>query len=124
MPKKTKTVAQLRKQADTLYQQLGMLKNKHCLICGSPAQCMHHFFTKGSSSALRYALSNGIPICQHCHCKIHLAQDPSMVAIILKKRGDKWFKELDTKRHEIVKTNKAYYQTVIEALQHEIELNQ
>ena len=47
-----------------------------------------------------------------------------MVAIILKKRGEEWFKELDKKRHETIKTNKGYYQTVIEALQHEIELNQ
>lgn len=111
---KRNKIKTLRNKADKRYQQVGMKKNKHCLICGGAAQCMHHFFTKGSSNALRYDEENGIPICQSCHVKIHMSQDPRMIVTIKEKRGERWYKRLVKKRQSIQKTGVHFYQAIIE----------
>ncbi|HUS99633.1 MAG TPA: hypothetical protein VMY59_04855 [Candidatus Thermoplasmatota archaeon] len=120
-PKKYKNpIPALRRKADKLYQKLHVKNNKYCLICSSKTDCIHHFFTKASSSSLRYEEDNGIPICQRCHCKLHRRQDPSMIAIILRKKGKGWYERLDQKRLTPIKTNVNYYRSIIEHLEGEI----
>ena len=107
-------IPRLRNKADKLYQQVGLALNPRCECCGHPAQCIHHFFTKASSSYLRYDRANGIPICQKCHLKLHKRQDPSMIAAILNKRGQEWFDDLDRKRGTITKFTVGYLKSIIE----------
>lgn len=115
-----KPIKHYRNKADKLYQEVGKLKNKSCLICGGEYNCLHHFFTKGSSSALRYDFENGIPICVSCHIKIHKRQDPSMIATILEKKGEDWYKKLNQKRWKPFKANIGNYKQIIEKLENEI----
>jgi 5-methylcytosine-specific restriction endonuclease McrA len=106
-----------RNKADKLYQEIGRHRYKYCLVCGGEYSCLHHFIPKGRSSALRYDLDNGIPICNSCHFKIHKAQDPTPTVTILAIKGEKWFNKLKKKQHNIIKINKSYYQKKINELQ-------
>jgi hypothetical protein len=118
-PKKkltTKPLSYYRNKADKAYQEAGARQNTCCIICGGTYNCLHHFFTKGSSSALRYDLDNGIPICVSCHVKIHKRQDPSMIETILRIKGQDWYDRLNKKRYQPVKPSKKYYQEIIDNL--------
>jgi hypothetical protein len=80
--------------------------------------CLHHFFPKSTSSALRYNIKNGIPVCNKCHCRIHSSDDPTIIARILNHRGDEWFEELlSIKKNTFVKTSLEYYKTIITNLE-------
>jgi len=120
--KKPKKVKYYREKADKLFQQVGRQENSECLICGGEYCCLHHFFTKGSSSSLRYDFDNAIPICVSCHFKIHKTQDPEMVATILEKKGKGWYKKLNMKRRELTKSTIGYYKEVIEILENKLNI--
>lgn len=108
----------LRRKADRLYQEIGRRLYDKCLICGGPYSCLHHYHSKGSCSALRYNLKNGIPICNGCHLKIHASGDPTPNEIILKKKGQEWADELQAiKRNTFVKTTIEYYEKTTRDLQ-------
>lgn len=64
----------LIKLNDKIYQEIGRLLFKKC-ICGATYSCLHHFIRKSTCLATRWDLSNGIPVCQSCHCRIHNGQD-------------------------------------------------
>lgn len=59
---------------DKLFQEIGRLLHKKC-ICGRPYSCLHHFIRKSTCLATRWDLSNAIPVCNECHCRIHNGQD-------------------------------------------------
>ena len=119
---KAKKVKYYREKADKLFQKVGRKENSECLICGGEYCCLHHFFTKGSSSALRYDFDNAIPVCLSCHFKIHKTQDPEMVATILEKKGKDWYKKLNMKRRELTKSTIGYYKEVIEILENKLNI--
>jgi len=114
-PKK-ESLKSLEKNADRLYQEVGRSLYNKCLICGGEYSCLHHFFPKSTSSALSYDIDNGIPICVKCHCRIHSSDDPTNNIIIISAKGEKWLKDLISKRHRTVKKNKRYLEEVIEEL--------
>lgn len=105
----------LQNQADKLLQEKGRKKYKLCEICSSPMSCMHHFFPKSISSALRYDWDNLVPICVSHHFSHHNG-DPRIHAYIIKKRGEKWYKELLRDKEKIIKVSQSYYKMIINKL--------
>jgi len=107
--KKTK----LRNQADRLYQEIGTLLYKKCLICGGKLSCLHHYFPKSTSAGLRYDKDNLIPICQGCHFRHHNG-DPRIQNAINEIKGKEWLTRLAKKKYEdYPKQNKQYYELII-----------
>lgn len=65
---------QLRDEADKVWSLIIRTKFQYtCTMCGAKDRLVaHHAFkTKGSSSALRHDISNGICLCVFCHGKVH-----------------------------------------------------
>lgn len=115
----------LEKKADTLLQQLVKKLYPRCEVCGNETQCGHHFIEKSKSNRLRYELINIIPVCRSCHSKIHNRFSYSLGAydiidFIIKKKGRKWFNKLQKLRHELVKTDEAWYLTNIKNLEEKL----
>lgn len=102
----------LQKKADRAYQEWGRRKYKKCLICPKPLSCLHHYYPKSTSSALRYDEDNGIPICAGHHLRHHCG-DPSVHNSINEIRGKAWLTALKKKKEIYVKPNKKYYETII-----------
>jgi len=123
-PRKKKTEKQkLQAEADKLYQEFGRLANNGCLVCPGEYSCLHHYFPKSTSTALRYDLDNGIPICAKCHCKIHSNPSPETINDINHIKGEEWLQELTWKKQNIqVKPNVDWYKVQIETLQEMIKL--
>ena len=111
------TTSQLQKKCAKLLQELGRETFEFCEVCGMPLSCLHHFVKKSQSNRLRYDKDNLIPICNSCHFKIHITDDPSIEATIIRKRGWKWYDQLMKKKHEMVKTNLPYYLKIKEILE-------
>ena len=114
--KKKPKISTLRNKADRLLQEWGRRKYAKygCLICGGTYNCLHHYYTKGSSNALRYDEDNLIPICLRCHYRHHHTDDPSIHDRIRDIMGDKWLNTLRRKKNKVIKSNRAFYE---EALQ-------
>ena len=113
-----KKKARLRTKADKLYQNIGRLLYKKCLICGGEYSCLHHYHPKSTCSALRYNLKNGIPICSKCHLRLHSSGDPSFNETILRINGQEWAEELQAiKRNTFVKDTIEYYQNIVDNLE-------
>lgn len=126
-PRKKKTKIQvLRGKADRLYQELGRKMYSNC-FCGKPYSCLHHHHTKGRSSALRYEIKNGVPICQGCHAQHHQASDVDIEfrykIYMSDKWGEDWEIELRQQRfvNQDLKTDTAWYQANIEMLEEMIK---
>ena len=113
MKKRLVKIKTLRNRADRLCQENGRHKYKTCLICDNPISCLHHYFPKSMSSALRYDEDNLIPLCSYHHFSHHNS-NPEVHNLVNSILGDKWLKDLTKKKHTIVKTNKGYYLKVIE----------
>jgi len=109
-----KKISYYRNKADKAMQQSLTAKNPLCEVCGRQTNCMHHFFTKSSSSFLRYDERNLIPLCQRCHFRHHNTSDPTIHATIIEKRGLDWYNELRRESHTITKATKSYYNSIIE----------
>lgn len=106
----------LEKKADRLLQIKYVNKYPSCLVCGQQTSEMHHFIPKSQSNMLRYDENNLIPLCKRCHCRHHLSGDPSIVATIVRKKGNEWYDFLQHQRHEICKMNKEYLLNIIKSL--------
>jgi 5-methylcytosine-specific restriction endonuclease McrA len=105
----------LRNKADKLLQEWGRRTYNVCECCGMPMSCLHHWFPKSSASALRYYKQNLIPICARCHLRHHNG-DPRPHAVVLLKRGEKWYKDLLKEKTKIIKANLGYYTRIIEEI--------
>lgn len=84
---------------DKIYQEIGRLLNKKC-ICGATYSCLHHFIRKSTCLATRWDLSNGIPVCNPCHCRIHNGQDVLTEATYIAKHY--LLDELTVKKRRII----------------------
>jgi hypothetical protein len=121
-----KKVSTLRNRADKLYQTLGRLMYSQC-FCGKPMSCLHHHHSKGSSSALRYEIKNGVPLCAGCHLRHHSASDPDIgfgyKLFMEDKWGKDWEIELRQQRlvNQYVKTDASWYLANIEILNNMIK---
>ena len=123
--KKKPKLSTLRNKADRLYQELGRKMYSNC-FCGKPYSCLHHHHTKGRSSALRYEIKNGVPICQGCHTQHHQASDVDIefrYKLYMKEKwGENWEIELRQQRFASdIKTNVEWYKANIEMLEEMIK---
>ena len=118
--KKKSPKRKLQLECDALMQTWGRLYYKDCLVCGGKYNCLHHYFTKGSSAALRYDKKNLIPICGGCHTKHHLSNLPTVGNTINRKKGKAWVDDLTRRQHDYVKTNMQYYRDMFEYWTEEI----
>lgn len=116
----TKVKQRLRKQADALWQQCVKLEHPACEMCGILMEEGHHFFAKGSCSALRYDLENGIGLCRRCH-HLHNLGKAIVDVPITRLRGDDWYDDLFRRKSGLTKRSKAYYEGEIERLTARLE---
>jgi len=120
MPKSKLTyaqqVAKLQKKADRKMQEWGRDTYSKCEACSKPMVCLHHFFPKSTSAALRYDDRNLIPICAGCHLQHHAGSDPRVHSTIIRKRGWDWHDEIEhIKDTKIMPSlGKPYYLDIIE----------
>jgi hypothetical protein len=115
-------VSTLRNKADKLLQELGRKTYSRCAVCGGNAySCLHHFIPKSLSSALRYDWDNCVPVCHSCHFSIHSKDDPWMYERMIAWLGTEKMNRIAKKRRDTVKTNSAYYKSIIERLQKALE---
>ena len=108
-----KKISTLRNKSDKLMQEYYRKQSLFCEGCGKPAVCMHHFFTKSTSSALRYYEPNLIAVCAGCHLAHHNG-DPRLHAAVMQKRQLGWYSSLLIEKQRIIRINKGYYQKIIE----------
>lgn len=118
---KLPTLGKLQRTADALLQQINSQRHERCFLCNNPNQVGHHFFPKSVSSALRYSLSNIINLCNGCHMRLHQSGDPSYEQRILFLKGADWYKELEIHARDYLKVDRAYYLSVIDGLNKELE---
>ena len=117
MLKAARKKKRLRSKADVLWFRLLLKRNPTCLLCGKPAQQVHHFFSKNTHGYLRCNLDNGISLCRGCHFTLH-HKDPSLSAEIVEIKGKEWYDSLKAKvqeKHYSFQTL-GYYQKVIDEL--------
>lgn len=110
-----------QKQCDKLLQELVRAKNTKCLLCHNPCEVGHHFIRKSLSSYLRYDLRNIIPLCNSCHCKHHLQEDPSFEIKIVDIMGRDWYNGLEVDRRKYNKVNVDFYNRTYDNLLKEYE---
>jgi len=104
----SKRIQTLQKKLDRLVQIKYVPLNPWCIVCGKPTSEMHHFVQKRASTYLRYHEDNLIPLCKKCHCKHHTSGDPTIVSMIIIKKGQDWFSWIEAHRHIVVKRNLDY----------------
>ena len=94
------------------YREQAYQNEEGCEICGGVYSCKHHYFPKKKSATLRYDEDNLISICAGCHLGHHMG-DPRVHHKLEKKRGDKWFKDLEKKKAKTIQTSMGYYRDMI-----------
>ena len=115
-PKKKLKLSTLRNKADRKMQETGRKVYNKCMVCSGAYSCLHHFFPKSRSSALRYDWENLIPICQGCHFAHHNG-DPRIHIEVIKIKGMDWYEALEWKKNnKTVKPSKGYYEDVLKNL--------
>ena len=107
----------LRNKCNALLQEYGRLLYDRCLICGGAYSCLHHHYTKASSTALRYDLDNCLPFCAGCHLQWHNGSNPEIMSKLLKIKGQKWHDDLTRRKTTITKTSLKYYEEQKERLE-------
>lgn len=87
MKKKTKSIAQLKRQADDLASEIVRKRDGRCMMCGKRENLQaHHFIiTKGASTKHRWDLRNLITLCYSCHIhKVHSTASLKWISILKK----------------------------------------
>ena len=119
--KKLETIKHLRNACDALIQQIGRLKYPRSEVSGQPSEVIHHICPKSVSNALRYDWDNLVALTNAEHMRHHQAGDPIIFGTILFKRGQEWWDKLLKRRYkETIKTDRAYYESVRERLEKEL----
>ena len=113
---KTDKIRRLEKQADLYLQSKYTPLNPQCIVCGGQTHAMHHVVFKSQSNALRYNPLNLVGLCAKCHTRLHFSGDPTILGTIIKKKGIKWFNQLQKERHQICKHTEEYLKGVIDSL--------
>ena len=84
---KTKSIKQLRTEADRLASEVVRLRDRRCLMCGATENLqVHHFIvTKGCSTKHRWDLHNLLTLCYSCHIhKVHSTASLKWVGLLKK----------------------------------------
>jgi 5-methylcytosine-specific restriction endonuclease McrA len=108
--------APTQKMCDRLLQEIVRKENEKCLLCNNPCEVAHHYIRKSLSSFLRYDFRNLIPLCNKCHCKHHLQEDPAFDVQILDIKGRAWYDEIERDRRKYNKVNAEFYKRIYQEL--------
>jgi len=116
--------SKLQAKCDKLLSPIIKYMSPVCLLNGSlgndkctyDTQVAHHHIKKSTSSRLRYEIDNLVPLCNHCHAMLH-HNETYWSSVLVKINGVDWFKDLELKKQESIKVNKAYYEEQLERLQ-------
>jgi len=117
MRRKLSKKQRLKKQLDRLVQTIGVSLNPTCLICDNRTSEMHHYIQKKQSLYLRYDFRNLIPLCKACHCSHHIAGNPRIHQMILRRKGFEWADSLEKDRRIFFKDTVANLLEVKERLE-------
>jgi 5-methylcytosine-specific restriction endonuclease McrA len=99
-----------KNKCEKLLTPISLKINPNCLLCGNIATVGHHFVFKSTSTRLRYYLPNIISLCQKCHYLLHQNKNQTLYSgRIIEKMGLDWFRDIESKKHEIVKADKWFY---------------
>lgn len=109
-------VKTIRNRCDALLTPIIQKLFPKCLLCGKDTEVAHHHIKKSTSSRLRYELSNLIPLCTFCHCRLH-NDEILWTSRIITIKGIEWFKELDKKKSEYVKVDVHWFMSNLSRLQ-------
>lgn len=114
---------QLRLECDRLFKEAILLKaGRKCLVCGSNfGVTAHHFIPRSLAGHLIHYLPNGVALCQGCHFAHHFKSDPTIIAAIIKKLGQKWLIDLQKRRKEkhYSYLTISYYRDIIKKLEND-----
>lgn len=121
--KKSANLRALKRELDILWQEIVLAHaDGSCELCGEPAYCGHHIFTKGSSQATRWNTQNGIAICVKCHYAAHSSNlCTETLAAIIDVIGASRFAEIRKAHRETKRWRKADYEEIKERLQVELQ---
>ena len=103
-----RTIKSIKRKCDHLWAEIIRSKNKgFCIKCSKKATEAHHIF-KRTCNATRFDLSNGIPLCSHCHKfdRYGFEQDQSSkwnMGIIKDFIGNKEYNRLEKLHYELKK---------------------
>ena len=106
-------MGKLKEEADRAMQDHFRRIKTHCEMCGGQYQVAHHFIFKSQSNYLRYEEKNLIWVCQKCHYKFHNNYSQSMVAQLIKQRGQKWSDWIETRKRLLKRDNRIELQEII-----------
>lgn len=98
----------MRNKCDGLLTPIVKKFHPKCLLCNNPTEVAHHHVHKGASTRLRYEIANLINLCQSCHLALHM-QESYHASRIVDIKGVEWFRDLEIKKREIVKTDVHFY---------------
>jgi len=93
-------------------QEWGRRTYSECMVCRGELSCLHHYFPKSTSSALRYEKDNLIPLCVSCHFRHHKG-DPRTHDRVRALKGKPWLTRLYKKKEGYVKPTIKYYKSII-----------
>lgn len=85
-------------RADSLLQIYYRTQKLQCINCDKQADIMHHIVRKEGCAILRYDPLNLVPLCNSCHFKHHILQDPQIALSIINFIGEKQYRWLMTQR--------------------------
>ena len=114
-PRKPKLlkIGQLKAKADRAMQDYFRREKIHCEMCPNPYQVAHHFIFKSQSNYLRYEEKNLIWVCQKCHYKFHNNYAQSMVAKLIKQRGQEWSDWIEERKRLLKSDNRQELENII-----------
>lgn len=104
--KKVISIGKLKAKADRAMQDFFRRIKTHCEMCGEQYQVAHHYIFKSQSNYLRYEEKNLIYICQKCHYKFHNNYTQTMVAKVIKIRGQEWADWIEDHRRLLKSDNR------------------
>jgi hypothetical protein len=106
--KKLPSVKTARTKADNILTPIIKLMYPLCLLCNQPSEVAHHHVHKSKSTRLRYELDNLIPLCNHCHLRLH-HNESYWASKVVEVRGIEWFQKISKLGQEMVKADVHYY---------------
>ena len=112
--KKLPSIGDLKAKADRALQDYFRSILKVCEMCGGPYQVAHHFIFKSQSNYLRYEEKNLIWVCQKCHYKFHNSYAQSMVAQLIKQRGQEWSDWIEARKRLLKSDKRQELEEIIE----------
>ena len=117
---KKPSIKTMRNKCDALLSPLIAKMYPKCLLCSNQTNTAHHHVHKSQSTALRYYVPNLINLCSGCHLALHYNESYYASKIVTIK-GIEWFRDLEKRKHEIVKVDIYFYMSHYNRIKNELD---